>query len=220
MFFRSAVVLSCAFAATSLVAQDAHAATIDKESFKGSQISTTFASTTAITCADGSAGSVSASGFLSGSDSVTKETGTPKTTSNGIFVEIDTYSNSCTGASLSFGDGGIADGYAPPNKKLASGGLEGVASVQDFSTGLSISVDVALVIEGTGPITSEKSHSRTKTVQSPGGPVTITITRSASSSRDGVVSGTITVDGVALDAQFSSTTLSSNASTEITITKK
>jgi hypothetical protein len=220
MLLKTVAVLSCAFAATTLIAQDARAATVDKESFKGSQVATSFSSTTTIGCADGSAGSVSASGFLSGSDSVTKETGTPKTTSNGIFVEIDTYANTCTGASLSFGDGGIANGYAPPNKKLASAGLEGVATVQDFSTGLSITVDLALVIEGTGPITTSKAHSRTKTVQSPGGPVTITITNSASSSRDGVVSGTITIDGVALDADFTSTTLSSNANTEITITKK
>jgi hypothetical protein len=216
---KAALAFPCAVIAATLLSQDARAATVEKDSFKGSQAATFFTSTTAIACAGGGTGTVSASGFLSGSESISKQTGSPKTVSNGVFVEIDSYANSCTGASLSFGDGGITSGFAPPNKKLASAGLEGVASVQDFSTGLSISVDLDLVIVGTGPITTEKSHSRTKTVESPGGPITITISRSSSSNRAGVVSGTITIDGVALDADFSSTTLSSNASTDITIEK-
>jgi hypothetical protein len=78
---------------------------------------------------------------------------------------------------------------------------------------------VDLVIEGTGPVTATAAHSKTKTVQGKHGPVTITITTSANSTRAGLVSGSLTIDGVELDATYSSTTLSSNGSTEITIDK-
>jgi hypothetical protein len=197
----------------------AHAKTVDKQKFKGSQTATSFTVNEALTCADGTSGSVFASGFLSGSDSITKETGTPKTTSNGVFVELDIYSNTCTGVNFNFGDGSIPNGYTPPNKSLSSAGLMGTASVQDFDTGRTISVAIDLVVEGTGPITASKSHSHTRTVQTPGGPITINIDSSANSSRAGDVSGTLAIDGTEFDATYSSTTLSTNASMEITISK-
>jgi len=218
MQMKTALVLATALATTGL-GYSAHAATVDKQKFKGSQAATSFSANNALTCADGSAGTVFASGFLSGSDSVSKETGTPKTVSNGIFVEVDIYSNTCTGVNFNFGDGSIANGYTPPNKKLNSAGLEGSTTVQDFDTGKTIPVVLDLVIEGTGPLTAEKAHSKTRTVQGKHGPVTITITTSADSSRAGIVSGTLSVDGVELDATFSPTTLSSNGNTEITINK-
>ncbi len=197
----------------------AHAKTVDKQKFKGSQTATSFTVNEALTCADGTSGSVFASGFLSGSDSISKETGTPKTTSNGVFVELDIYSNSCTGVNFNFGDGSIPEGYTPPNKRLNSAGLMGTTSVQDFDTGRTISIAIDLVVEGTGPITASKSHSRTRTVQTPGGPITINIDTSANSNRSGDVSGTLSIDGTEFDATYSSTTLSTNASTEITINK-
>jgi hypothetical protein len=204
-----------------VVGTSAHAAkSVDKESFKGSQASTSFSSTTSTTCADHSKGTVTANGFITGSDSISKETGSPKTVTNGVSVELDNYSNSCTGASVGFGDGTAANGYTPPNKKLNSAGLEGTVPVQDIDSGYTATVVLDLVIEGTGPISAEKSHSRTRTVQGKKGPVTIEIDTSADSNRSGVVSGTISIDGVELDATFDGpTTLSSNASKEITITK-
>ena len=197
----------------------AHAKTVDKQKFKGSQTATTFTVNEALTCADGTSGSVFASGFLSGSDSISKETGSPKTTSNGVFVELDIYSNTCTGVNFNFGDGSIPNGYTPPNKNLNSAGLMGTTSVQDFDTGRTISVAIDLVVEGTGPITASKSHSHTRTVQTPGGPITINIDSSANSNRAGDVSGTLAIDGTEFDATYSSTTLSTNASMEITINK-
>jgi hypothetical protein len=218
MQMKTAFVLATTLATTGL-AYSAHAATVDKQKSKGSQAAASFSANNAITCADGSAGTVFSSGFLSGSDSLSKETGTPKTVSNGIFVEIDIYSNTCTGVNFNFGDGSIPNGYTPPNKKLNSAGLEGSTTVQDFDTGTMIPVVLDLVIEGTGPLTAEKAHSKTRTVQGKHGPITITTTTSADSSRTGVVSGTLSVDGVELDATFSPVTLSSNGSTEITIQK-
>jgi hypothetical protein len=188
---------------------------VDREAFKGSAGATTFSGSATIACAGGGSGTVTASGFLSGSQSITKSTGSPKTVNNGIFVEVDSYSNSCTGAMLGFADGGIANGFTPPNAHLNSAELAGTTTVQDFDTGLSISVAIDVVLEGTGPISAEKSTTKTKTK----GPVTITITRSASASRAADASGTISVGGVAIDATFSSTTLSSNANATITITK-
>jgi hypothetical protein len=197
----------------------AHAKTVDKQKFKGSQTATSFTVDEALTCADGTSGSVFASGFLSGSDSISKETGTPKTTSNGVFVELDIYSNTCTGVNFNFGDGGIPNGYTPPNKNLNSAGLMGTASVQDFDTSKTIAIVIDLVVEGTGPITASKSHSHTRTVQTPGGPITINIDSSANSNRSGDVSGTLSIDGTEFDATYSSTTLSTNATMEITISK-
>jgi len=218
MQMKTALVLTATLAVTGL-GFGARAATVDKQKFKGSQAATSFSANNALTCADGSAGSVFASGFLSGSDSISKETGTPKTVTNGIFVEVDIYSNTCTGVNFNFGDGSIANGYTAPNKKLNSAGLDGSTTVQDFDTGNTIPVVVDLVIEGTGPVTATAAHSKTKTVQGKHGPVTITITTSANSTRAGLVSGSLTIDGVELDATYSSTTLSSNGSTEITIDK-
>lgn len=218
MHTKTALALAATLAVTGL-GYGARAATVDKQKFKGSQTATFFSANDAITCADGSSGTVFASGMLSGSDSISKETGTPKTTSNGVFVEVDIYSNTCTGVNFNFGDGSIANGYTAPNKKLNSAGLEGSTTVQDFDTGNTIPVVVDLVVEGTGPVTATAAHTKTKTVQGKHGPVTITIASSANSTRAGLVSGSLTIDGVELDATYSSTTLSSNANTEITISK-
>ncbi len=193
----------------------AFGATVDKEVFKGKQAATTFSGSATIACTGGGSGTVTASGFLSGSQTITKSTGSPKTVNNGIFVEVDAYSNTCTGATLGFADGGIANGFTPPNARLNSAELAGTTTVQDFDTGASIAVSIDVVFEGTGPITSDKSNTKTKTT----GPITITIVHTASASRAADASGTISVGGVAIEATFSSTTLSDNANTTITITR-
>src|SRR5450432_1938311 len=205
--------------ATTAVGFSASAKTVDKQKFKGTQAATSFTINEPLTCADGSGGNVFSSGFLSGSNSISKETGTPKTIVNGVFVELDIYSNTCTGVNFGFGDGNIVDGYTAPNKRLNSAGLMGTASVQDFGTGNTIAVTIDLVIEGTGPLTASTSHSRTRTVQTPGGPITITIDNSANSNRAGDVSGTLSIGGTEFDATFSSATLSTNANMEITVNK-
>ena len=191
------------------------AVVVDTQVFKGSQGATTFSGTASIRCSGGGRGTVSAAGFLSGSQTITKTSGSPKMVNNGVFVEVDSYSNTCTGVTLGFADGGIANGFTPPNAHLNSAQLLGSTTVQDFDTGLSVPVVIDVVLEGTGAITASKSTTTTKTK----GPVTITITSSASASRAADASGTIKIGGVDVDATFSSTTLSSNANATITITK-
>jgi hypothetical protein len=193
------------------------AVTVDKQSGKGSNAGTSFSGSATIHCSGGGSGTVSASGFLSGSQSVTKSTGSPKTVNNGVFIEIDTYSNTCTGANLGFLTGGLANAFTPPNAHLNSAQILGSATVQDFNdvpNTLAVSLDV--VFEGTGPVTAGKSTTVTKTK----GPLTITINSSASASRAADASGDIKVGGVLLDTTFSVTTLSSNSNSTITITKK
>jgi hypothetical protein len=215
---RTAVVLASALAVTS-VAGAARAATVEKQKMTGSHAATSFSSEASIKCGDGSDGSIFASGFLMASETVTKETGTPTVVSNGIFVEVDSYSNSCTNVFTS-GTGGIANGFTPPNKGLNSAGLEGSTSFQDLNTGALIPISIDVVIVGTGPISASKSSTKTKTIMGKCGPVTITITRQAEANRSGIASGTITIDGVALDSTFSVTTLEASSNVDITITKK
>jgi hypothetical protein len=196
----------------------AHAATVEVDKLVGKQAAASFTGTARIKCANKTFGTLSAFGFLSGSETITKTTGTPKTVDNGVFIEIS-YTNSCTGASLSFADGSVPNGFTPPDARLNSAGLDGTTTVQDVASGNTATVSLDVVFEGVGPITAEKSNTKTKTVDGPHGPVTITITRDAAGSRAADASGTITVAGVALTSTFTSVSLSDHANQTITITK-
>lgn len=192
--------------------------TVEKQSFKGVQASVTFTISQDIPCGpnpeDGT-GSVFAGGFLQGSQQITKQTGAPKVVNNGVFVEIFSYSNSCTGASLPFGIGSIANGFTPPNRRLNSAGLDGTAPVQDLDSGAIHNVDVDVVFQGTGPITASNSTTKTKTVH----PFVITINTSGNANRAAVASGTVTIDGVVLNPTFDPATLNDNVNSTITIEK-
>lgn len=188
---------------------------VDKESFKGSHADTFFSGSASIACAGGGSGTLSLSGMLSGSQTVTKATGSPTTFNNGASLEVDNYSNTCTGVTFGFGFGGFANGFTPPNAHLNSAQVMGTASVQDPGSGVTVQVAVDVVWEGTGPVSAEKSHTITKTK----GPFTITITRQASATRSADASGTLIVDGVNVDATFSLSTMSSNSSGTLTLTK-
>ncbi len=193
------------------------AVVVDSQSFKGSQAATTFSGSVTISCGRGKgSGMVSASGFLSGSQQIIKATGTPTTVNNGDFVEVDSYSNTCTGVSLGFLTGGSSNVFTPPGAHLNSAQILGSTTVGDLSSPpntLPVFVDV--VFEGTGAVTASKSTTTTKTR----GPLTITITSQATSTRAADASGTIKIGGVDIDATFSSATLTNNANATVTITK-
>ena len=193
----------------------AFGAVVDKESFKGSRADTFFSGSATIACAGGGSGTLSMSGMLSGAQSITKATGSPKTVSNGASIEIDNYSNTCTGLTFGFAFGGFASGFTPPNAHLNSAQVAGTGSVQDFDSGATVQVAVDVVWEGTGPLSAEKSHTITKTK----GPFTITIMRQANANRTADASGTIKADGVDINATFTMSTLSSNANGTLTVTK-
>ncbi len=135
-------------------------------------------------------------GFLSGSQTVSKTTGQPKSVSNGVTVDVFAFSNGCTNESIGFAEAGFAGTFDSPNKKLDSAGLTGSGLLQDFDTGVQVPISVDVEIDATGPLTSTSASTKTKTVDGPGGPVTITIERSSNSNRNGTATGTIIVDGV------------------------
>lgn len=197
----------------------ANAKTLEKATFTGAQAATSFSIAQSVTCADGSQGSVSAAGFISGSSQVSQETGTPSTTSNGVSIDIFFYSNTCTNTPVGFALGGIADAFTAPDNKLSSAGVSGSGSVQSLDFGNSIPFALDLVFEGTGPLSSGKSHSISKIDGGHGGPILIAVDRDANANRSADVSGTITLEGFELDPTFSSATLSTNASTDISITQ-
>ncbi|MFL5307619.1 MAG: hypothetical protein ACJ8F1_20535 [Polyangia bacterium] len=215
MHMKLNLFLATALATTTLAARANAKTTVEVDRTQGSNVGTSFQGSAEIKCADNSDGSVFAFGFLSGSESITKTSGSPRTVTDGVFVEVDEYFNSCTNTFAS-GFGGFANGFVPPNKNLISARLVGSTSFQDFGSGETIPVSIDLKIRGTGPLTASKEN----TVSHGNGVMTVTVTHSASSSREGTVTGTLSIGGVELDATFSTTTLSSNGQTTITVEKQ
>lgn len=199
----------------------AEAATeVQRVTFSGSQAAFEFEASTSVDCGGGVTGVATALGFISGSDQINFSTGSPQSISNGTFIEIDFYSNTCTGAFLSFGDGGIANSYTAPDKKLTSAAIAGVATVQDFNTGNTFAVTLNVSFAGTGSTSQEKSSSHSKTTGTTHGNLSISHSKSASASRQATVTGSVGIDSVtftSLDIFFSS--LSSSSSDTLTVSK-
>jgi len=191
---------------------------IQKVTFTGSQVSVGFFGSGEVTCANGTQGFVSAAGFLQGAEQIFRQTGTPQTLSNGVFVEIDSFFNTCTNVALS-GSGGVANALTPPDKKLTSASMVGTASVQDFGSGATIPVTFNVSVQGTGTLTQSKSSGHSKTLGDKGGPIMITQSHSANSNRSGTATGTISVDGVPIDPQFFFAFLNLNDNSSMTISK-
>jgi hypothetical protein len=195
---------------------------VQRVTFVGSQAAFGFNASTSITCADGSGGVAAVFGFISGADSINSSTGNPQSISNGTFVEIDFYSNSCTGAFLSFGDGGMANSYTAPDKKLSSAAIAGSGTVQDFNTGNTFPVSVNVSFAGTGSTFQQKSSSHTKVTGTKHGNLSISHQMSANSSRSATVTGSVSVDNVTfggadLDVFFAN--LVANSSDSLSVSK-
>ena len=204
-----------------IVGADGHAraaTVVQQVTFTGSQVPVGFFGSGEVTCADGSQGFVSAFGSLSGAQTVSRSTGTPQSFSNGVFVEIDSFFNTCTNQALS-GTGGVANAFTPPDKQLTSAALVGTASVQDFSTGATIPVTFNVTVQGVGNTSQSKSNSQSKTIGSKGGPLMINISHFANSNRSGTATGTISIGGVAIDPQFFFAILIANDNASTTISK-
>lgn len=199
--------------------EHANAATVvEQDTFIGSQVPVGFFGSGEVTCADGSHGFVSAFGSLTGAQQITRSTGTTKTISNGVFLEIDSFFNTCTGLAVS-GFGSIVNGFTPPDKKLTSSALVGTGSVQDFGSGATVAVSIDITVTGTGNTSQSKSNSQSKTIGSHGGPLQINVSHFANSNRSGSASGTISIDGVAIDPQFFFAILIANDNSSTTISK-
>ena len=214
MSMKTRLALAAVSAVTILASRADASDTVARFNVQGTQASTSFTSSASITCPDGSAGDVFAIGFISGSDSMLTQTGGPPFSSDGIFVEVDEYVNSCTGAFAS-GFGGIQGGYGAPNKALNSATLVGSTTFQDFNTGLTYPISIDLSIQASGPLTVTKAHQITRGTD----PMVVSIDQGTFPSREGTVTGTITIDGVQLTSTFSTATIFGNGVSQITVTK-
>lgn len=195
------------------------AAVVDKTKFKGTDVATEFTVSGDIRCPDGTPGQISGSGFVLGSSLVVKTTGEGKTSLNGVFVELDSYGNSCTGTSLNFATESFADGLNPPNKNLKKAALQGNTILVDPDTGVAISLALDIGVRGTGPLISQSDSTRTRVVTAPAGPITITVTKSTDNSRDGIATGTMTFEGVTVTPTFSGATLGFDKNVDVTIVR-
>lgn len=209
------VVAVAAGAMVAAVTREAQAATVQKVTFKGNQVSTFFSGSTTINCAGGGTAEFSASGFLSGAQQLFKSKGSPKTVSNGVFVDVSFF-NGCTSESR-FASGGISGGFAPPNRTLAAASLEGSTVIQDFGDGATFPFSLDVEVVGEGPVSAGRTKSHTRTVGAPGNAFTITHSDFSNANRAGTASGTVTVAGVTLTPEFSSTTLIFNSNSVLTI---
>jgi len=202
------------------VSGSARAAEIQRSTFQGSQVQAGFFGTASIICPDGvTPGFVSAFGSLTGAEQIFTSTGAPPFMSNGILVQVDSYSNSCTGQILSSMSGGIPNGLTPPDKHLTSAAMAGSGSVQDFFSGAVLSVAVDVDVIGSGQTSQSKGNNKTKIKGSTGGPIVVSSDRSANGNRGGTPEGTIIIDGVDIAAEFSFGLLITNSSASQTILK-
>ena len=206
--------LALTVTALGMASQASAGVVVDRESTIGKQVPIFFSGFKDLKCSKTVTGSASVSAFISGAESISRSTGVPVTRSNGIFLEIS-YSNTCTGVSIS-ATGGISGGMIGPGPLLALATLNGSTTIQDIeSPPHSAPVSLHLTVVGSGPLNSSGSTTTTHT----SGPLTITINRTAFSSRDATVSGTLTVNGTSFDLGGTFAQMIANSNATITVSK-
>jgi hypothetical protein len=211
---RTAWMLAVAFGVVGFGVGARGAATVMKSSFAGDQAFAGFSGSAP--CDASGTKFVSVNGFLNGANQIFKQSGTPTIIGNGVEPQFS-YSNDCTNTFV-FVDGTIPGAFTPPDKKLTSAGMFGSGTVQDlFGSGQTFPVSVDVVVEGTGAVTKNKSSSHSKTGGGASGPVTITINHQAFATRSADASGTLTIDGVTVDLQFSFANMTINDSATATV---
>jgi hypothetical protein len=196
----------------------ARAAEIQRFSFIGDQTSVGFYGTAAITCSDGSTGVVGAFGSLQASNQIIASTGFDFQ-SNGIFIEVDSYFNSCTGVGFGFSEAGVSGGFTPPDKHLTSAALVGSGLLQDFGSGMQVPISVNVQVTGTGNTSTSKGNSKSTLKGSKSGPISITTSHSFNTNRSGDASGTISIDGVNINAQFYFAFMNLNDNSQMSVNK-
>jgi hypothetical protein len=195
----------------------AHAVTVQKATFKNTQIAMFASLQATVTCADNTTqGTASAFVFVSGGAFVN-----PFGTGSGTLLEVFSFSNSCTGESFGEADGFISGGITGPNQPLTSAMLTGSTTAHPFDNpSLTVSMSLDLAFTGDGQLSASRGTTETRTTDGPGGPFTITIQRGAFRNRTADVAGTITVDGVVFPVNIDfGATLLDNQSSTITVTK-
>lgn len=201
-----------------LLSARAHAADIQRVGFQGTGATVQFFGTSSLTCPDGSTGFVGVIGSLAGAEQVSSQTGVPKVYANGIFVSIDGFTNSCTFTSATGANNFVENAFVPLDKKLSGTSMVGSTVVTDFSTGQQLSVSFDIDVDADGPLNTSKATSKSKVRTTKGGPVTVNKSRSANNNRTGDAEGTLTVNGVVFEPDFTAA-LFSSSSAQVTITR-
>jgi hypothetical protein len=195
---------------------------VQRVTFKNNQVSAFFTISSNVACPAGGDGIVIANGSLMGAESVSATTGMPTFMSNGVVVDLS-YFNSCTGTAIAFGSGGAPNTLTPPNKKLESAAMVGTATVQDFGSGVTVPVSFNVTLVGVGNISQSKSggHSKSKLVGSTGGPLQVTISSNqfSNSNRSASATGTMSIEGFAVNIDFTFASFNQNENTTKTISK-
>ena len=197
-------------------ARGAQAVTVQKSTFKNTQISM-FASLNAdIDCGNGTTSTATAFVFVSGGSFVN-----PFGSGVGTSLDVFGFSNGCTGQSFGDAEGFIQGGVTGPNQPLTSAELTGSVDADvDFGSGGTATISFDLTFTGDGKLSASRDTTETKTVTTPSGPFTITIQRGAFRNRSADVSGTITIEGVVFPVDLTDgATLVDNNSTTITVDK-
>jgi hypothetical protein len=76
-----------------------------------------------------------------------------------------------------------------------------------------------ITVAGTGAISQSKSNGQSKTIGAKGGPLMINVSHSANSNRSGTPTGTMSIDGIAIDPQFFFAILIANDNASTSISK-
>jgi hypothetical protein len=211
---RLATVTALVLGANSAV----NAAETQRYTFSGSQTFIVFNANAAQTCPDGSFGFAYASGSLSGAEQIQASTGSPTLISNGIYVQLNGFYNSCTGLSVG-GSGSVPYGFTPPDRKMESSALAGSTQVQDYGTGALVPVTFDIAVVGSGPTYQTKANNKTTVKGSKSGPISISVNHSGSANRSGDADGTMVIDGVSLSVDFFYASMSANGTKEVAVTK-
>ena len=209
-----AAVLFLVTAAITGISGTAHAVTVQKATFKRTQVSLFSFLETSVTCADASEGTATAFVFVSGGSFVD-----PFGSGTGTLLDVFSFSNSCTGDFFGEANGFIQGGVTGPNQPLTSARLTGSTTGQVFDEpARMVSLGLNLTFTGDGDISVSRDTTQTRTITGPGGPFTITIQRGAFRNRSANVAGTITIEGVVFPVETFGTLLDNKSST-ITVTK-
>ena len=197
----------------------ARAATdVQRVTFKGNQVGASFAISSNIACPGGGDGIVIANGFLNGAEQISATTGLPTFMSNGVVLDLS-YFNSCTGTTIGFGSGGFPNTLTPPGKKLESAAMVGSGTVQDFGSGITVPVSFNVSVVGDGNTNQSKSNSKSKIVGSTGGPLQVSMSHFYNANRSGIATGTISIEGFALNPDFIFAFMNQNDNSQKTISK-
>lgn len=197
-------------------AHGAHAVTVQKSTFKNTQISLFASLNTEVDCGGGVTQPATAFVFVSGGSFVN-----PFGSGAGTSLDVFGFSNGCTGQSFGDAEGFIQGGVTGPNQPLTSAELTGSVNADvDFGSGGTATISLDLTFTGNGKLSASRDVTETKTVTTPGGPFTITIQRGAFRNRTADVAGTITIEGVVFPVDLTQgATLLDNNSTTITVDK-